>query len=206
MRNQRNLAQNGRPRSIPRPVAVAQAAPRFLGGVALMLAITWSVLSLYAVHIELPVNALDLPLESSIKPNLQALIPEGWGFFTRDPREARLLPFIRQAGAWRTASEGPNGEAWNAFGFNRAARAQGVEMGLLEFTIPADAWKDCNEEIGSCLDKLPTATPVSNPIPHPTLCGEVGFAQRDTVPWAWAASTPDESAMPSKVVRLNVTC
>src|ERR1700732_3935950 len=92
MRNQRNLAQNGRPRSIPRPVAVAQAAPRFLGGVALMLAITWSVLSLYAVHIELPVNALDLPLESSIKPNLQALIPEGWGFFSAGPPGGRLPP------------------------------------------------------------------------------------------------------------------
>src|SRR3984893_11911222 len=150
MRNQRNLAQNGRPGSTRRPVAVAQVAPRFLGGVALMLAITWSMLSLYAVHIELAVHALDLPLESSIKPNLQALIPEGWGFFTRDPREARLLPFIQQAGAWRSASEGPNGEAWNAFGFNRAARAQGGEMGLLEFTIPADAWKGCNEDVAGC--------------------------------------------------------
>ena len=206
MRNQRNLPQNGRPRSIPRPVTVARVAPRFLGGVVLMLAIIWSVLGLYAVHIELPVNALDLPFEGSIKPNLQALIPEGWGFFTRDPREARLLPFVRGADGWRAASEGPNGEAWNAFGFNRAARAQGVEMGLLEFTIPTDAWKDCNEEIAICLDKLPASMPLSNPTPRPTLCGEVGFAHRDTVPWAWAASTPDETAMPSKVVRVNVKC
>lgn len=206
MRNQRNLAQNGRPRSTPRPVAIAHVAPRYLAAVVLTLAIAWSVLILYAVHIELPVNALDLPFEGSIKPNLQALIPEGWGFFTRDPREARLLPFIRQADGWHPASEGPNGEAWNAFGFNRAARAQGVEMGLLEFTIPADAWKDCNEEIASCLDKTLTSTPVSNPTPHPTLCGEVGFAHRDSVPWAWAASTPDETAMPSKVVMLSVKC
>ena len=206
MPNQRNLAQNGRPRSTPRPVAVTRVAPRLLGGVVLMLAITWSVLILYSVHIELPVNALDLPFESTIKPNLQAVIPEGWGFFTRDPREARLLPFLRDAGGWRSASEGPNGEAWNAFGMNRAARAQGVEMGLLEFAIPTDTWKDCNEEIANCLDKTPTSMHLSNPTPHPTMCGEVGFAHRDTVPWAWAASTPDESSMPSKVVKVNVKC
>jgi antimicrobial peptide system SdpA family protein len=205
MRHRRN-PQNGRPGSTPRPVAASYVDPRLMGGVLLMLAITWSVLILYAVHIELPVNALDLPFESSIKPNLQAVIPEGWGFFTRDPREARLLPYVRPAGDWQSASEGPNGEAWNAFGLNRAARAQGVEMGLLEFAIPTDAWKDCTEEIGSCLDKLPTSMQVSNPTPHPTLCGDVGFAHRDTLPWAWAASVPDETTMPSKVVRLTVKC
>lgn len=205
MRNRRN-PQNGRPGSTPRPVAASYVDPRLMGGVLLMLAITWSVLILYAVHIELPVNALDLPFESSIKPNLQAVIPEGWGFFTRDPREARLLPYVRPAGAWQAASEGPNGEAWNEFGFNRAARAQGVEMGLLEFAIPTDAWKDCTEAIPSCLDKSPASMQVSNPTPHPTLCGDVGLAHRDTLPWAWAASVLDETSMPSKVVRLTVKC
>src|SRR5260370_35793078 len=179
MRHQRNLPQKGRPRSTPRPVSIARVAPRFLGGVALMLAITWSVLTLYAVHIELPVNALDLPLESSIKSNLQALIPEGWGFFTRDPREARLLPFIRQAGAWRTANEGPNGEAWNAFGFNRAARGRGGEMGLPELTLPPDAWKGCNAEIPGCLHKTPPAIPARNPSPAPTPSGSGGMSQAE---------------------------
>jgi len=170
------------------------------------LAVGWSVLALYAVHIELPVNALDLPLESNIKPTLQAIVPQGWGFFTRDPREPRLIPLVRAAGSWQVASEGPNGEPWNAFGLNRAARAQGVEVGLLETAIPAEAWKDCETEVAACLERMPATLQLSNPTPRPTLCGEVGFARRESVPWAWAASTPDETSMPSKVVRVRVTC
>jgi antimicrobial peptide system SdpA family protein len=191
---------------MPQASAIAPNALRPLGGMLVAVAMAWSVLTLYAVHIELPVNALDLPFESSIKTTLQAVVPEGWGFFTRDPREARLLPFLRTEGSWLGASEGPNGEPWNAFGFNRAARAQGVEMGLLETMVPNNAWKECSDEIPNCLDTAASSVQVSNPTPSPTLCGDVGLAQREVVPWAWAASTPDESQMPSKVVRLNVKC
>ena len=181
-------------------------APRMLGGAVIALAIAWSLLVLYAVHIELPANALDLPFEGSIKPPLQAVVPEGWGFFTRDPREVRLLPYVREAGAWRAAREGPNGEPRNAFGFNRAARAQGVEMGLLETSIPTKAWKACATEIAACLDRISAPVQVGNPTPAPTLCGDVGLVHRDPLPWAWAGSEPDETSMPSKVVRLTVKC
>ncbi len=107
MRHQRNHRYDGRPRTIPRPSAITPGAVRQLGVVVIALAMAWSVLILYAVHVELPVNALDLPFESSLKPPLQALVPQGWGFFTRDPREPRLLPFRREAGVWQAASEGP---------------------------------------------------------------------------------------------------
>jgi sporulation delaying protein A len=206
MRHQRNHRNNGRPRSIPRPSAIAPGALKKLGAVAIALAMAWSVLILYAVHVELPVNALDLPFESSLKPPLQALVPQGWGFFTRDPREPRLLPFRREAGAWQAANEGPNGEPWNALGLNRAARGQGVELGLIETAVPTSAWKPCDGDIAGCLDQQSSPTRVANPTPSPTLCGDVGLAQRDVVPWAWAASVPDETGMPSKVVRLTVTC
>jgi antimicrobial peptide system SdpA family protein len=206
MRHQRNRRKNGRPRSIPRPSAIAPGALRKLGAVAIGLAMAWSLLILYAVHIELGVNALDLPFESTIKPPLQAVIPEGWGFFTRDPREARLLPFRNESGVWLAANEGPNGEPWNALGFNRAARAQGVELGVIETAIPSEAWKPCSAEIADCFDKLSTPTTVTNPIPNPTLCGDVGLAKRNVLPWAWASSVSDETGMPSNVVRLKITC
>jgi len=206
MRNQRKHRQNGRLRSVPRPSVTTRVAPRLLGSAVIALAIAWSLLVLYAAHIELPANALDLPFESSIKPPLQALVPEGWGFFTRDPREARLLPYVREAGSWRAAREGPNGEPRNAFGFNRAARAQGVEMGLLETSIPTKAWKACATEIAACLDRISAPIEVGNPTPAPTLCGDVGLVHRDPLPWAWAGSEPDETSMPSKVVRLTVKC
>src|SRR5438094_1471433 len=148
MRNQRKHRQNGRLRSVPRPSVTTLVAPRPLGGAVIALAIAWSLLVLYAVHIELPANALDLPFEGSIKPPLQAVVPEGWGFFTRDPREARLLPYVREAGAWRAAREGPHGEPREGFGFNRPARAPGVWLGLLGTSIPAQAWEGVAAENG----------------------------------------------------------
>src|SRR5438128_10089648 len=132
MRNQRKHRQYGRPRSVLRPSVTTLVAPRLLGSAVIALAIAWSLLVLYAVHIELPANALDLPFEGSIKPPLQAVVPEGWGFFTRDPREARLLPYVREADGGRAAPGGRYGGPRNARGSCAADSAQGAALGLID--------------------------------------------------------------------------
>lgn len=182
------------------------ARPRILSAALLGLAALWSTFGLYVVHAQLPTNALDLPFESELKTAMRVLVPEGWAFFTRNPREERFLPFRRRPdGTWSYAHAGPHAEARNAFGLNRASRAQGVEVGLLQGSIPAAAWQACDDAIVSCLEQSTTVLELTNQSPNPTLCGAVALALQEPLPWAWAAAAAEET-MPSKIVRLDLKC
>jgi antimicrobial peptide system SdpA family protein len=170
------------------------------------LALAWVVIGIYAVHSRFPTNTLELPLESSLSPVLVAVIPEGWAFFTRSPREDRVMPFVRDlSGRWVYSHAGPHSEPRNAFGLNRASRAQGVELGLLMAQIPATHWGECSEQPVACLEHASTAIPLRNESPSPTLCGAVGIARQEPLPWAWIDAR-DEVTMPTRTARLDVTC
>jgi antimicrobial peptide system SdpA family protein len=171
----------------------------------LALIVTALVVSSYAVHAPMPANAVSLPYESSMRSWVRQLLPEGWAFFTRSPREADVAPVIRTGhGRWRDALLGPHAEPRNAFGFARRSRAQGVELGMLSGSLRKDAWTDCRGPVDACLERA-TAVGVANTAPAPTLCGAVGLVSRPPVPWAWSRSSR-EITMPARVARLEVSC
>lgn len=177
-----------------------------LGIVAAVLAVGWSVLGLYVAHTQMPPNALELPFEEQVRPIARILAPEGWNFFTRNPREERALPFTRRAdGAWVSAHAGPHAQPRYAFGLNRVSRAQGVEIGLLLGGISNSAWETCQGTISMCLASAGPPLHLRNVSPAATLCGDVGLALQEPLPWAWIESR-DEVTMPSRFARLEVTC
>ncbi len=141
--------------------------------------------------------------------DIRVLIPQGWGFFTRDPREPRIIPFgLRSEGEWTELGLGPHGRARWLFGLDRRSRAQGLEIGTLFGAVGDDAWFDCGGptpmEPHACLDAA-SPLPVENPSPIPSLCGEVGLVRREPVPWAWRRAA-DRIEMPAQVLRLSVRC
>jgi antimicrobial peptide system SdpA family protein len=184
------------------------AAPgsRRLGLLALGLILGWSTVAAYALHPALPYNPIKLPLADRF--DVRLVLPEGWAFFTRSPREDRMMPFLRGAdGQWAGASRTPNFQPQNFFGIDRAARAQGVEMGLLLEASRSTARQPCEEEPAVCLARAPVALTLRNGSPRPTLCGPVGFVFQKAVPWAWSRSNQDKKIiMPSQVLRMDVEC
>src|SRR5262245_5362158 len=103
---------------------------RRLGGLALFLATAGSGLITYAANAVLPFHPFELPAEESLQ--LSRWIPQGWGFFTRDPREPDPYIFLRAAdGRWRPAAQAPNKPPAHGLGLSRSSRALGIEMGLL---------------------------------------------------------------------------
>jgi antimicrobial peptide system SdpA family protein len=178
---------------------------RRLGGLAFALIGFVLVLCVYAVHAQLPPNAVRLPYEQSIRPHAQRFLPEGWAFFTRSPRESDLVSYTRDgSGAWRLALLAPHSEFRNVLGFARASRAQGVEMGTLTGILRKDDWRECRSPVAECLERAP-ALAATNVSPVPSLCGDVGLVRRPPVPWAWSGSGR-EITMPGTVVRLEVAC
>lgn len=162
-----------------------------------------SVAAAYVVHAAIPPNALTLPGEKRLRVN--AIVPEGWAFFTKTPRTPEVLVFQRRADmTWRDVHAARLSEAgW--LNLSRNARAQGVEIGLLLHGVPNDAWVACDEAVQGCLAGAPLSRTVRNVVAKPTVCGDVVFAQRKRVPWSFRRSTtPDD--MPSIVVRLDVSC
>jgi antimicrobial peptide system SdpA family protein len=177
---------------------------RALGAFTLALTCVWLTIAAYALHAVLPFNPIRLPFERWVHVRFWA--PEGWGFFTRNPQEEAMLVFVRDRdGQWTSASMGPNGMPRNAFGLNRASRAQSVEAGLLAGGVPKNAYQPCGNQPAACLEHAPVGVSLKNPTPSPTLCGQVGIAMQKPLPWAWSNSR-DRVIMPSRVARMNVDC
>jgi antimicrobial peptide system SdpA family protein len=131
--------------------------------------------------------------------------PEGWGFFTRNPRLPNPYVYRRQGEGWVRVGEAGNRFA-SLLGLKRDSRAQGIELERLLARLPAGAWKACEGGLEACLAGEPPFTiPVPNPMRVRSLCGELAVEAKEPVPWAWSRSA-GSIRMPSKVALLKVSC
>ncbi|WP_312755493.1 SdpA family antimicrobial peptide system protein [Rummeliibacillus suwonensis] len=161
----------------------------------------WFFLFFLSIHSALSASALDIQLEKDIK--IQTWMPQGWGFFSKDPREELTVAYNlntgKEAGMW------PNTRVENYFGLKRLGRSQSVELGLIETNINPSVWEGCKKDSLNCLNKASVAGKVTNTIPNASLCGDIGFVKQRPVPWAWSKHS-NNIDMPSKIVRVNVVC
>ena len=174
-----------------------------LGALSLALGTVASVLVAYSVHAGMAHNPVTLPFEREI--HAQTWIPEGWKFFTRNPREERIAMMVRKDGQWINGSRTPNANPSNAFGLNRLGRAQGVELALLLENVPSEAWSACKGNTTTCLEKTEPTIRRTNISPNPSLCGSVGLVSQKPIPWAWAREGMHVE-MPATVIRMEIQC
>jgi antimicrobial peptide system SdpA family protein len=132
---------------------------------------------------------------------IYTLLPQGWGFFTRDPREAQTMVYRPEGSAFRLVNKS-NGEASYLFGLSRVSRRQNIELGQIIATIPSQAWTPCSSRnLSSCLsDSLVVR---KNPFKSPLIKGEYVLVSTNPIPWAWSHSRKPV-VMPFKTVRLYV--
>lgn len=128
------------------------------------------------------------------------LVPQGWGFYSKNPRDDALNVY-----SFNDNYEGPqwpNNSLKNAFGLKREGRAQGIELGLLISNLPHDiSWTSCTDP--TCLEKGQPKAEINNPLDKPTICGEIGIAFEEKVPWAYANY---EYAASKEMVKVDVKC
>jgi antimicrobial peptide system SdpA family protein len=154
------------------------------------------------VHAALPNSPFEM-LPPKGKQAVAAVVPEGWAFFTRNPRLPSLVPYqFGPDSRWHSVAAGRNTRSNDAMGVDRAGRAQGVELAILVEHVPGSVWHRCGEDPLVCLSNAQVSATFEN-VSHRTICGDVGFVVQDVLPWAWRYSP---ALMPSKVVRVRVTC
>lgn len=166
----------------------------------------WMVVVLYIAQANLPRNVITLPGQNAAAPMIGTLVPQGWGFFTKSPRDIEFQPYLFRDGRWGEGSLGPQGEPRYAFGFDRRSRSQGIEIALLLAEASRVKWTKCGGgTVTRCLDAGGPVSGVRNRTPQPTLCGRVAVVQQEPVPFAWRDLLPT-SQTPASATFLEVTC
>lgn len=168
----------------------------------------WIALFIYVLVASLPFNPARVGLVST--KDLQfsrIMLPEGFGFFTRNAREPYVLLY-EQVDEELECISVRNSSYLNMFGLLRKSRALYIEAGAIFSSLPDSLW---TRTVGIPINKFDLFElqpySVQNLAPTPILCGEYLLRQVEPVPWAWA-STFDEngSGMPSEVIRVNIIC
>lgn len=181
----------------------AAISDRRLGLATISVVAFWMFLVVYAAYPALPFSPVRSPLQRQL--GIATMLPEGWAFFTRDPREPRTWIYARGPRGWAKNSLWPHSRLRNLFGLNRESRSQGVELGSFLNWMNGRRWAKCHDEVTTCLERVPVLARLRNRYERPTLCGTVGLVMQPPVPWAWSTS-PHEVIMPSAVVKLEITC
>ena len=145
---------------------------------------------------------------SASRTELSVLLPQGWDFFTRNPREPQLRAYAEHEGKWDSAMVGPKARPGLAYGWIRSPRAQLVEMGHILKSAENFNWTLCPSGTlpSTCFTNETTRTEeITNESPHPTLCGNIAFVSQELMPWAWASEGLNV-IMSSKILRLKILC
>ncbi|MBK8567073.1 MAG: SdpA family antimicrobial peptide system protein [Saprospiraceae bacterium] len=173
--------------------------------VALVVTAVWSSFIFKVAISSLPHGAFH---ESQVAAfNLKNVMPQGWGFFTRNPREDNYFVFRLSPDGKQTPVLTYSNSLNNMFGIKRTSRIQSMEMGAIVQRLKEYDWFDCPLGNNLCQDDIAALcpTPVLNTCPKPTLCGELFITLKEVVPWAWGSdySTLD---MPAKTIKINAIC
>ncbi|WP_270169461.1 SdpA family antimicrobial peptide system protein [Paenibacillus sp. SYP-B4298] len=128
--------------------------------------------------------------------------PQGWGFYSKNPRDYMIN--VYDMNTEKPALQWPNNRATNLFGISRYGRSQGIEAGLIQGKISEANWLACEDSPTECLKNYTDKVSVTNSTPHPTICGDIGVVLQEPVPWAWSKN--ENIIMPSKIVRVDVSC
>lgn len=177
--------------------------PNQLGFPLLLTGLFWAVVIYWIAVASMPYSPVSVPRIISL--NIQTFWPQGWAFFTRNPREERTY-FYRMEGDEAVIQHFHNSRAVNLFGARRNARLESMELATIAESIPESSWLNCAEGIRhqDSLAYLPSVK-IRNSFRYPKLCGEILIEKKEPVPWAWSKDT-SEDEVPSKIAKINVIC
>jgi antimicrobial peptide system SdpA family protein len=167
------------------------------------LTITWGVIAGLVALTSLP----DSPLRTtgSGRRIIGALLPQGWAFFTRDPREpAEVVYRVTPNGLRRADFTNSSPDNW--MGIRKNTRPIAIELGALLSHVHRTRWRACRGDLGQCLKAADSVVAIAdNASTTRRFCGDFVVERRPTVPWAWSRSG-DAIRMPAQYVRLQARC
>lgn len=160
----------------------------------------WGAFVVWTAVCALPHNPLSPGL--GMERHMRLLLPEGWGFFTRDAREKDLL-IAHFGSSGQLRIEPPHAHVDNAFGLLRKTRVLAVEANQILSESQA-RFTPCRGSLADCLAQAPVQKLASNAA-RPYLCGDLALLRRAPVPWSWIGLLSADE-MPTEVYRARIRC
>jgi len=133
------------------------------------------------------------------KIKISTVLPQGWGFFSKDPRENVIQ--IESIDDAQNVNY-PNMTLKNGFGLIRKGRSQAVEIGKITEEIPKDAWKNCANCSRNDMLKSDYYN-IKDDSSRPLLKGNYLLTENKVVPWSYAKYYKDKLT-PIKYLKVKV--
>jgi len=135
----------------------------------------------------------------AIKTLLSKTLPEGWGFFTKSPRESMFAVYRVQDGIL-IPLETRNSAAQNLFGFSRKARKISMEVSIIAELVKKEQWV---QKEGIDHIDVPSNTVALDPANLHFLKDEqLVLVKSQPVPWAWK-DIVTTNQIPYEIVRVK---
>lgn len=119
------------------------------------------------------------------KRNVMHFLPQGWAFFTRNPREELVSIYKVENGNFEELNI-RNGSAEYFFGLNRKPRVKGYEISLILSEIPPKSYQHGSYNM---LPEIDTSDILDIQLKYPLKTIENGIyliKVYEPIPWAWS--------------------
>lgn len=154
-----------------------------------------------------PDNPIDLPFHNAlVKRNLKRFLPEGFGFFTRNPREERIsiFQFCREGNFKEIHLQ--NATFDNILGLKKNSRALNALVQSILNNTKDSLWTDCFGDLELCVNNIPLKQKSIIPSVYQFQCGKYIAIRFKPIPWAWFKSYQKLSYPDYKVLIIEIVC
>lgn len=170
----------------------------FLCSVSIMLFI------FYLLIISIKNNPISLRNTYFNNREINALLPEGWAFFTRNPREETVKIYsIGDDGIKEKSIKSSDPSQF--FGTKRDNRLIISKIDIITANINDDMYYQYRGALNNII--LDSISEYSVPIKEPCLCGNYLISKGSPIPWSWYSSTLNEEInVSNKFILINFKC
>lgn len=157
----------------------------------------------------LPANEILGPTGRAFANNVRNVTIQGWGFFTKSPRELtfhmyKAEKYEGKSASWTPSSRAPNNQVQNWFGLDRTSRLQEFDVSALTRDLEASDWTPCDNvsNLTNC-GEIASIKSRESPSGSFELCGRYLVTKAQPVPWSYRHL---RSSMPGEAVIIDVGC
>ncbi|MBT8317779.1 MAG: SdpA family antimicrobial peptide system protein [Lutibacter sp.] len=159
--------------------------------------IFWSAILINIFMASFPIPSNKSFLNKTI---IFSVIPQGWGFFTRNPREELITVYKSHNDSLVKITE-QNSSLSSFLGISRKSRLHNIELGTILSKIDENMWvKGKPNELK--FDNIKYDTIMSSFYPK-NMIGEYFIVKQERIPWAWSKNHKN-LVMPYNYARIYV--
>ena len=162
---------------------------------------TWLIINIFLIT----VKGNPIEITNEVDSRVFNFIPQGWAFFTRDPREAQITIYRIENDSVLKPYPQRHSSLNNLLGLKRTSSKILTELQLLKLKTSDSLYSDVkwNYQVDKFEKFKIKRFEYKNEIYDPILLGDFIVVYQKPVPWAWSKSIK-EIKMPAKVIRFKI--